>query len=100
MIRAHLGFRELGQPEVALGTTRWLLGRVWHRDERPEVLQELLVARLRREKVLLHAVNTLERLVARCRARMERRLWRRLARLPSPDDAMRLENLLAARATA
>lgn len=38
LVRSHLGLRELGDPAVALATGRWLLSRVSHKDEPPELL--------------------------------------------------------------
>ncbi len=46
-------------------------------------------------KVLLPGCSTLERHVARLRSRVERRLWRALARGISSDQQAQLENLLS-----
>jgi len=95
VVRTHLGYREPSDPAVALATGRWLLSRVWHKDERPELLYELLVARLRGEAVLIPAARSLERLISRARSQMERRQHRLLSQVPTRDELVRLEALLA-----
>ncbi len=85
-------------PSPAL--VRWLTERAWLSDERPEVLFELAAARLRHERVLLPGHTTLERLVVAAQARMESRLLRRLAAVPTPVEGERLESLVRARGDA
>ena len=94
LIRARDGYRVIRDPHVALSLARWLIERAWMADERPEVLFELGTARLRQGRVLLPGASTLERLVLAAQARMEARLLRRLAAIPTPDERDRLEHLL------
>ncbi len=94
LIRDHDGYRQVSEPAVALGLARWLTERAWMADERPEVLFELAVARLRQQRVLLPGHTTLERLVSSAQARMEARLLARLAAIPTPAEREGLESVL------
>ncbi len=94
LICRHDGYRDLHNPLVALDLARWLTERAWMADERPEVLFDLATARLRQQRVLLPGLTTLERLVTSALSRMETRLLRRLAAVPTAPERSQLEALL------
>ena len=93
-INAHYGYRSFHDPEPSFQFLRWLYTRTWIGSERPSILFDLSTAWLIEHKILLPGVTTLERLVVQVRERAERRSWRYLNRVLSPDDKRRLENLL------
>jgi hypothetical protein len=74
--------------------TRWIDDRAWTTGDGPKALFDAAVGWLRERKVLLPAVSTLARLVARVRAQATDRLHQRLSDLVSADQARLLEDLL------
>ena len=68
----------------------------WTGTDRPSVLFDRATAWPIARKVLLPGATTLERLVARVRARTAERLWRRLTVGVTPEQCLRLEGLVAA----
>lgn len=73
---------------------RWLYTRAWISAERPSVLFDLTTARCIEQKILLPGVSILEKLVARVRDQTSERLWKKLSRLPTPEQCQALETLL------
>ena len=67
----------------------------WTGTDRPGVLFDRATSWLIAQKVLLPAVTTLERHVARLRARVEERVWSMLAAAAAPENRAKLETLLS-----
>lgn len=93
-IRTAYGYRDFGSQPETFRLVRWLYTRAWLSSERPSLLFDLATARLAQQKILLPGVSTLERLIARVRDRASERLWRALATVPTPDQRLKLEELL------
>ena len=93
-IRAAYGYRAFDAPGVGFRLTRWLFALCWTGTDRPSVLFDRATVWLIAGKVLLPGATTLERLVARVRARASERLWRRLSVNVTPAQRLRLEALL------
>lgn len=96
-IRQAYGYRSLEEPGVGFHLARWLYGLCWIGTDRPSTLFDRATAWLVGRKVLLPGVTTLERLVARVRARVAERLWRELTRGLVPEQQAQLEALLIVR---
>ena len=64
--------------------------------DRPGVLFDRATTWLITQKVLLPAVTTLERHVARLRSRVEERVWSMLAAVATKETRSKLETLLSA----
>lgn len=95
-IRRHCGFRDFGDPGAQFRLNRWLYALCWTGTDRPGVLFDCATTWLITQKVLLPAVTTLERHVARLRSRVEDRVWSMLAAVASPEARSKLETLLSA----
>ncbi|MBC8772549.1 MULTISPECIES: Tn3 family transposase [Lysobacteraceae] len=93
-IRVHYGYVEITQRTIGFRLTRWLYALCWTGTDRPSVLFERATAWLVTHKVLLPGATTLERYIARLRARVEERLWRSLGRGIGSEQQARLESLL------
>lgn len=93
-IRSHYGYVEVTERAIGFRLTRWLYALCWTGTDRPSVLFERATAWLVTHKVLLPGATTLERYVARLRARVEERLWRLLSRGINGEQQTRLESLL------
>ena len=93
-IRVHYGYVEITQRTIGFRLTRWLYALCWTGTDRPSVLFERAAAWLVTHKVLLPGATTLERYIARLRARVEERLWRSLGRGIGSEQQARLESLL------
>ena len=93
-IRDRFGYRDFDATE-SFRLARWLYARAWGSAARPTVLFDLATARLVENKVLLPGVSRLSRLVARVRDRVTTRLWQRLSAIPTSEQRVRLEGLLA-----
>ena len=93
-IRRHCGFRDFGDRGAQFRLNRWLYALCWTGTDRPGVLFDRATAWLVAEKVLLPAVTTLERHVARLRSRVEERVWSVLTTAVSPETRSKLEALL------
>ncbi len=94
-IRAHYGYVEINERTIGFRLTRWLYALCWTGTDRPSVLFERATAWLVTHRVLLPGATTLERYVARLRARVEERLWLSLGRDIGDEQQARLESLLA-----
>src|SRR6516225_3254394 len=93
-IQRRLGYRDFTDQPEHWRLVRWLYTRAWLSAERPIVLFDLTTARLAERKILLPGVTILTRLIASIRDRAAARLWRCLARLPSPKQRKQLQDLL------
>ena len=94
-IRRHCGFRDFGDPGAQFRLNRWLYALCWTGTDRPGVLFDRATTWLIAQKVLLPAVTTLERHVARLRSRVEERVWSMLTAAASPEARAKLETLLS-----
>lgn len=94
-IRRHCGFREFSDPIVQFRLNRWLYALCWTGTDRPGVLFDRATASLITQKVLLPAVTTLERHIARLRSRVEERICRSLSQVADQPTRARLESLLS-----
>ncbi len=94
-IRGHYGYVEITERRIGFRLTRWLYALCWTGTDRPSVLFERAATWLVTHKALLPGATTLERYIARLRARVEERLWRSLGRGISSGQQARLESLLA-----
>lgn len=75
-IRDLYGYVDYTQREIGFRLTRWLYGLCWTGTDRPSVLFERAAGLLITHKVLLLGRTTLERDIARLRAKVETRLSR------------------------
>ena len=94
-IRQHCGFSDFSNPAAQFRLNRWLYALCWTGTDRPSVLFDRAITWLVAQKVLLPAVTTLERHVARLRSRVEERVWSMLAAAASVETRCKLEDLLA-----
>lgn len=93
-IQKVYGYRDFHDAAWRFRLSRWLYARTWLTDERPGHLFDLATHWLRQRKVLLPGATTLTRLISQIRERTAMRTWRRLAALPSDEQAAQLEALL------
>ncbi len=94
-IRNHCGFTEFADPLIQFRLNRWLYALCWTGTDRPGVLFDRATTWLIAQKVLLPAVTTLERHVARLRSRVEERISGTLTRIVDPATRARLDALLS-----
>jgi TnpA family transposase len=94
LISQQYGYQDFFQQPGHWRLLRWLHNRAWSSDEAPSVSFDRVSAYLVERKILLPGVTTLERLVSMVRERVQQRLWRRLAQLPTLEQQQRLEALL------
>jgi hypothetical protein len=94
-IRHHCGLRDFTEPSAQFRLNRWLYALCWTGTDRPSVLFDRATTWLIAQKVLLPAVTTLERHVARLRSRVEERVWSMLATAAPPESRSKLETLLS-----
>ena len=95
-IRDRCGYQPFSDPLVQFRLNRWLYALCWTGSDRPSALFDRATAWLIGRKVLLPGVTTLERNVARVRARAARRLWRQILagiRLRAEGHDMRDEDV-------
>jgi len=81
-------------PRVGLRLARWLYAHCWTGTDRPGELFKRATAWLLENKVLLPGVTVLERFIMQLRSRVEKHLWRTLARNVTPEQKHRLLELL------
>lgn len=93
-IRDRYGYRAFAEPFVQFRLNRWLYALCWTGSDRPSALFDRATAWLIANKVLLPGVTTLERNIARVRARAAQRLWRQMLAGMTFDQRERLEALL------
>jgi len=93
-IQRAYGYRDAWEPSAAVQLTRWLYARAWVSAERLGALFDLAVTWLVERKILLPGLSRLTRLIAQVRERANRRFWRRLAGLLTPEQSDRLEQLV------
>ena len=77
-IRERYGYRPFSDPLVQFRLNRWLYALCWTGSDRPSALFDRATAWLVARKVLLPGASTLDRNVARVRARAAQRLWRQI----------------------
>ena len=93
-IRDRYGYRAFSDSFVQFRLNRWLYALCWTGSDRPSALFDRATAWLIAHKVLLPGVTTLERSIARVRARAAQRLWRQMLAGITNDQRERLEALL------
>lgn len=93
-IRQHCGFAEFTEATMQFRMNRWLYALCWTGTDRPGVLFDRATAWLVAQKVLLPAVTTLERHVAKLRVRVEERISTLLVQMADPPTRARLNALL------
>ncbi len=93
-IRDRYDYRAFSVPFVQFRLNRWLYALCWTGSDRPSTLFDRATAWLITHKVLLPGVTTLERSIARVRARAAQRLWRQMLAGITVEQAERLEALL------
>ena len=91
-----MGFRISAIGHHSFASTAELYALCWTGTDRPGVLFDRATTWLIAPKVLLPAVTTLERHVARLRSRVEERVWSMLTSAAAPETRSRLEDLLSA----
>ncbi len=96
-IRDRYGYRAFSDPIVQFRLNRWLYALCWTGSDRPSALFDRATAWLIAHKVLLPGVTTLERSIARVRARAAQRLWRQMLVGITAEQMERLEALLVTR---
>ena len=94
-IRRHCGFHDFSEGPIQFRLNRWLYALCWTGTDRPGVLFDRATTWLVAHKVLLPAVTTLERHVARLRTRVDEHLWSRLTAIASPEAQAKLALLLS-----
>jgi TnpA family transposase len=93
-IRARYGYRDIADSIVGFRLTRWRYALCWTGTDRPSVLFERATDWMLSHKILLPGVSVLERFVAKVRARVEQRLWKRLGQDVTQEQRRQLEALL------
>lgn len=93
LIRKHYGYREFSDPPWSFRLSRLLYTRAWVSNERPSLLFDFATAWLIQNKILLPGASTLARLISEIRERATKRLWQRLAALPTNEQKAKLETL-------
>lgn len=94
MIRKHYAYYEFTEGAWAFRLSRLLYTQAWINNERPSVMFDFATSWLVHHKVLLPGVSKLSRLISEIRERSIKRLWKKLARLPSPAQKVKLDTLL------
>ncbi len=93
-IKQRYGYHDFTEQPYHWKLVRWLYTRAWLTAERPSVLFDLATAKCVSQKILLPGVTVMERLIAQVRGRAAKRFWRKLAKLPSLNQKVKLEHLL------
>jgi TnpA family transposase len=74
-IQLYFGYRTITEFPVGFRLCRWLYVLCWTGTDRPGVLFDRATAWLLTHKILLPGITVLERVIARLRQRVEKRLW-------------------------
>ena len=94
-IRDHCGFREFSEASVQFRLNRWLYALCWTGIDRPGMIFDRATNWLSANKVLLPAVTTLERHVAKLRSRVDDRLLAMIGAGLTLEARSKLESLLS-----
>jgi hypothetical protein len=94
-IRRHCGFREFNEASMQFRFNRWLYALCWTGTDRPCMMFDRATSWLITNKILLPAVTTLERHVAKLRSRVDDRVLSILETVLSPQSRAKLETLLS-----
>jgi hypothetical protein len=94
LIRHQYGYRDFPDTSVQFSTVRWVYTRTWLYDESPSHLFDLLVLRLKEDKVLLPGTTTLVEFINHLRHQAARRIWARLDRQLSQTQRQKLQMLV------
>ena len=93
-IRGHCGFREYSAASIQFRLNRWLYALCWTGTDRPCMIFDRATSWLIAHKVLLPAVTTLERHVAKLRSRVDDRPLKMIGTGLNADARRKLESLL------
>ena len=93
-IRERYGYRAFADFGVGFRLNRFLYALCWTGADRPSALFDRAVAWLLEAKVLLPGISVLERAVAKVRTRANSHLHRLLIEAMTPEQRMRLDELV------
>jgi TnpA family transposase len=93
-IQVRYGYIMFTDSRVGIQLPRWLYALCWTGTDRPGELFKRATTWLLENKVLLPGVTVLERFIMQLRSRVEKHLWRTLARNVTPEQKRCLLELL------
>lgn len=94
LIRQHYGYRDFSDSFLGFRLIRILYTKAWISNERPGLMFDFATNWLMQYKILLPGITTLSRMITEIRERVDNRLWRRLAILPTNEQKIKLESIL------